>query len=791
MSNPERKVEKSVRKVSREGHPDFSFFGVPVPYQPLVLLSILAIMLTVIIIPKGGFDPAQYAAGDIASVDIKAPRDLLIPDLELTEKKRIEAQQAVLPLYDYDPFVGAGLAEKLGQVFNLLNGGPQDSLAPDSLHLEAEKLLGVKIEDQEFKTLVALSSHVELHAYLQQSLVRALNAKAVANLQLFQQDRERGILVRNLVSETEAELADLTTVVGVGELRNRIFKAISAVEGLGKSNGKVLAGLLGRMARPNLTFNKNATEERKKLASDSIQPILSQIKKGEMIVREGARVSPDQIKKLHALRTLSKNQGRLRLAAGLLLSLFLLLTVCNNYAQKNVSKYRLKSRDLFFLVATFIGMMVLVKLSIFIVAAVDTAFPMIESSSFFYLFPFAAGAMVVRIVLNSEVALIFAAIISLVIGLLFGNSLFLALFTLVGSLTGAHWVRHCNERSTLYRAGWHLSLINMLMVVGVHLLAGHDPNMQLLYKLGFALGGGIFSAMVVTAAIPLVESVFKYTTDIKLLELANLNTPVLRQLMVQAPGTYHHSIVVGNLAEAGAEAIGANPLLSRVAAYYHDIGKIKKPLYFVENQSGSENRHDKLTPSMSALVLIAHVKDGVELARESKLGDDLIDILRQHHGTALMKFFYDKAKNLQDPDVQQVDERDYRYPGPKPQTREAALIMLADAVEAAGRTLTDPTPARIQGMVQKIINNIFIDGQLDECELTLKDLHNIAKSFNRILAGIFHYRIDYPEPVHKEKDPTKKKNGDDTDRGTGADAKDRSGKTRKGSAEDLKRLGMS
>ena len=199
------------------------------------------------------------------------------------------------------------------------------------------------------------------------------------------------------------------------------------------------------------------------------------------------------------------------------------------------------------------------------------------------------------------------------------------------------------------------------------------------------------------------------------------------------------------LTEAAAEAIGGNPLLARVGAYYHDIGKIRKPLYFVENIGAQENRHDKLAPSMSALILMSHVKDGVELARESKLGDPLIDIIRQHHGTALIKFFYDKAKSKEDPGVQQVDERDYRYPGPKPQTREAALIMLADAVEAASRTLTEPTSARIQGMVQKIINNIFIDGQLDECDLTLRDVQRIKDAFCELLLGVYHERIPYPE----------------------------------------------
>jgi putative nucleotidyltransferase with HDIG domain len=385
-------------------------------------------------------------------------------------------------------------------------------------------------------------------------------------------------------------------------------------------------------------------------------------------------------------------------------------------------------------------------------------------------------------------------------GVLFGNSLLVAFYALVGSIVGAHGVRHCQQRTTLYRAGLWIGLTNMAMLIGLHLLTGREADMQLLYRIGFGFTGGMISAIIVNGTIPLVESVFKYTTDIKLLELANMNAPVLRQLMVQAPGTYHHSILVGNLAESAAESIRANPLLARVAAYYHDIGKIRKPLYFIENTGGQRNKHDKLAPSMSALILTSHVKDGIDLARENKLGSELIDIIKQHHGTALIKFFYDRAKSLADPGVQQVDERDYRYHGPKPQTREAALIMLADAVEAASRTLADPTPARIQGMVKKLINNIFIDGQLNECDLTLRDLNEIAKSFTRVLSSSFHHRVDYPEPVHivkaktdgndstATKDKGNKVSNANTDRKSPAPATDFEAVAAQDSSADLKYL---
>jgi len=289
----------------------------------------------------------------------------------------------------------------------------------------------------------------------------------------------------------------------------------------------------------------------------------------------------------------------------------------------------------------------------------------------------------------------------------------------------------------------------------------------------------------------LIEMLFGFTTDIKLLELSSLDQPVLKDLMVKAPGTYHHSVVVSNMVEATAESIYANPLLAKVSAYYHDIGKIKKPLYFIENQMKGDNRHEKLAPSMSSLILTSHVKDGVELAKKHRLGKEIIDIIKQHHGTSVISYFYQKAKDQSKKRggrSPRIKEEDFRYPGPKPQTKEAGLVLVADAVEAASRTLVDPTPARIQGMVQKIINNIFSDGQLDECELTLKDINQIAKSFTKTLSGIFHSRIEYPEPITKGV-AEKKENGDSNNLPLSYE-KNGSQADKEKVKEDLKRLGI-
>jgi putative nucleotidyltransferase with HDIG domain len=260
-------------------------------------------------------------------------------------------------------------------------------------------------------------------------------------------------------------------------------------------------------------------------------------------------------------------------------------------------------------------------------------------------------------------------------------------------------------------------------------------------------------------------------------------------MILEAPGTYHHSVIVSTLAETAARSVNANPLLARVSAYYHDIGKINKPLYFVENQGPHVSRHNKLAPSMSSLILVSHVKDGLELAREYGLGSKIGNIIQQHHGTGLISFFYQKAKDREDPQMEQVEEGAYRYPGPKPQTKEAGLVLLADAVEAASRSLLQPTPSRLQGLVQRIINGVFTEGQLDECELTLKDLHQIAKSFNFILAGIHHQRVGYPPPATRE-NAGKKKNNGDLRKQPAKTVRDGHPEDKKGGEEDLKRLGI-
>ena len=365
-----------------------------------------------------------------------------------------------------------------------------------------------------------------------------------------------------------------------------------------------------------------------------------------------------------------------------------------------------------------------------------------ETNSYLFGIPFASGGMLVALLFDFHIAIFFSFIMGILGGLWLGNPIF-SLYIFLGSLVGAFGVFRCKKRTAIVKSGLYVLGANLLVVISAYLIEG--------VELPISVGFSVFSSMAVVAIVsmllPVLEYIFNVTTNISLLELLDLDQPLMKTLMIQAPGTYHHSIIVGNLVDSVAEKVGVNPLLARVAAYYHDIGKIKMPEYFIENSPQAPLKHEKLTPHMSSMILISHVKEGVELARQYKLPKPIIDIIQQHHGSSLITYFYQKAKTGEE----EPSEEAYKYLGPKPQSRVAALVMMADAVEAASRVLIEPTPARIKGLVDKIIDHMYLEGQLDECELTLKDITEIKKHFTHILTGVMHKRIDYPGFEFEEK----------------------------------------
>jgi len=464
------------------------------------------------------------------------------------------------------------------------------------------------------------------------------------------------------------------------------------------------------------------------------------VNKGEVIVEAGHRVSE---KAARVLEEIARREGiGNRQYAYLGLTVLILLFFYLFY--HDIKRYRpaliTDTRKLFLLAFLLLVTVIVAHFSKYIFSLVADKF-LLDSTTVGFAMPVSAGAMLVCLLFDFHLALGFAFVVSILLGILFQGDPFMPIYYFLGSIMAALSVIHCKKRTAVMRAGAFTGLINLVTILSIDLYKG-DLLTRGINDLSAGFLGAVLISMIVSASLPFFEALFDIATDIKLLELLDPNQPLLKELVYKSPGTYHHSIVIGNLAEAAAEAIGENPLLARVGAYYHDVGKIRKPEYFIENQRPYDNKHDKLMPSMSSLIIESHVKDGIDMAREHKLPTSVIDIIRQHHGTSLITYFYQKAKELQP--LVKIAEADYRYPGPRPRTKVAAIVMLSDSVEAASRTLDNPTPQRIQALTNSVITRIFLDDQLVRCDLTLRDLREIARSFNLILSGIFHHRIDYP-----------------------------------------------
>ena len=472
------------------------------------------------------------------------------------------------------------------------------------------------------------------------------------------------------------------------------------------------------------------------------------IRRGETIVRVGDPISTVQETKLKKLREFDSG----RHAGWPTIAYFFLscatIFIAFFFSAAASPRFRPSVKELTTFSLVLIGSFALLQLYLLMSKSLSIYFPDLDDGAVLLAAPVAAGGILLQVILGFRYVAVYSMVFAMLTGLFLSNAVELVTVIYLGNFIGALSVQRSERRSAFVRAGFRVAGLNVFLSVAF-LFAVAGPSWSLAAPtIVSALIGGLTAGILGSALVPVAEYFGSYLTDVRLLELSSLDHPLLRDLSVQAPGTWNHSMIIGQMGEAAAEAIGANSLLARVGAYYHDIGKAKKPAYFVENQTEKENRHDKLPPSMSALIIKSHVKDGIEIARQYSLPEPLIDLIPQHHGTALIGYFFDKAKREAE-EGEVVDEAHYRYPGPKPQTKEAGILMLADGVEAASRTISDPTPAKIQGAVQKIMNKVFVSGQLEECELTLKDLHLIAKSFSRVLNGIFHRRVEYSEPAEK------------------------------------------
>ncbi|PZR11502.1 MAG: phosphodiesterase [Archangium gephyra] len=702
----------------------------------------------------------------------KASRDFEVADDAQTQRRRDEARARVRPVFDYDSQVESKVKRGVREAFNAM----QEIAAPYAGRFETPRKAGTPVSKEELELLTALregrktfegtavlpdeedfevlaQGHFapELEQAVMSLIELAYRGKLVSSRDEVARVDTNGVTVRIVGGTTEYELS--TAAPAVFDLREAgaELDRFASVPGnlLQDAPTPVRRAVLRfarKQLRPNLTINIAETEARRKAAWEAVKPALITIKKGQRIIGDGELVTETHVLVTRSLRAQANELDLLQLQLGGAGIVALLIAGAWLFFSAALRQFRPSRRD-----AAFMGLLAAVLLGglhlwVLIADAVHDRYPAIPIEALHFAFPVAAGAMLVRFVLSESSALFFAIIFSSLAGILLGNSLSFFLFALVASMVAADRISRAKDRAGIFRAGLWTGGISFGLVVFSQLAAAKGLGVETLIAGLFAFVAAAFVLpALVLALTPLAEGVFGYASDVKLLELANLNHPALKELVLNAPGTYHHSIVMGSLVESAAEAIGANPLLARSCAYYHDIGKGRNPAFFGENQK-AENPHDKLAASMSAVIIKRHVTEGLEMAREYKLPQRVADAIPEHHGTRLVGYFFHKAqKELEGrEDGKPIDETMFRYPGPKPRSRETALVMIADACEAASRSMPEPSTDKLRALVQKMINLIFSEGQLDECDLTLKDLHLIAESFTRTLEGMYHARPQYP-----------------------------------------------
>ncbi|TMA27817.1 MAG: HDIG domain-containing protein [Deltaproteobacteria bacterium] len=767
--------------------------------QGLALALLAAVSVSAaFLLPPSRFTPAipgDDALGKPFSGTLKANRDYDVLDPETTAEKRDEAARSVWPVYDFDRSAAEVLQRRIADAFaqarealaqwkrnnpakapHLASLRPGRRIDREVLELvlsgrdEFWKTLQAVIDDDEYLELARSGFDASVEHAAARLAGLAATGFIVEERGLLAADRDRGgIAVRTLPGPlsggpygaplAEQTVRDIDRIKDLARARAEVERL--AAEQVGELSLPLrhgVAQLVRRSLRPNLAYNEGETRRRQEAKRQQVKDVLLQIKKGEKIIGDGEQVTKTHLLIFQALRAAGRasEAEQVRWGGGLFAAL--VCAAVFEFGRRNVRKFRLRSRDVVLMAALLVGQLLLVRgalagadaLHELVRDQLPVRFALPVAQALPAAIPFALGSLLVRFLLQSEAALLWTAAFAPLCGLLAGGSLQVALAALVGGIVAADRIGHAGSRSAVFRAGLFTGLATAVVLTAFSMFQGRLWSLDAAATVAAAvLGGAILMPILALILAALLEAVFGYVTDIELLKLASFNHPVLKDLIVQAPGTYHHAILIGQLVEAAAREIGANPLLARVGAYYHDIGKGKNPLFFGENQKG-ENRHDQISPQISAQIIQRHVQDGIELARQAKLPRQVIDFIPQHHGTRAIAYFLHRAKEeAERTGGPPPGDGDFRYAGPKPQTRETALVMIADAVVATARNLSTAAPEKLRALVDRAIQAVVAEGQLDECEITLRDLERTAQSFAATLATLYRAPADLPPSAQR------------------------------------------
>ncbi len=645
----------------------------------------------------------------IAEEDIRSP--LTMEDREATRLLKENTVAAIDSQYTIKQEYAAQQIDKVEQLFASLKGIKE---AEDIGRIK-QRLRGTEaadlLQDDELRLLATSSTAMR-------TTTRDVVITAIEEA------------MRKRISSDGGEVAEARENARLDIERSALSFSMKAV-------GKTLTD---QLIVTNYVYDPEKTEQLRKQTSDKVEPVL--ISEGEVIVKRGEVISQDAYRQLQLVGLISDRQSLKPLVGTLIVSALMTLLLFGFISRSNLRYAKMGRVKLFSLVY----LVVIVQL----VVTYGMAFLADDINPALYLLtPTAFSALVLRNLLNERIALSSTLFMALAGTFFYSTnqnfSFNIAIYLLVGGLVATYFLRSSLSRRRIFVSSLTIALANVAVFLAFVLMrSGQMEVKETSILLGFAVASGVFSAILAIGLLPFLEMTFGILAPTRLLELLNPTHPLLKKLLVEAPGTYHHSMMVANLAETACEAIGADGLLARVGAYYHDLGKTRRPLYFIENQHGL-NPHDRLTPEESARVILAHTDDGVELLEEAKIPSVIVDICREHHGTSLLRYFYVKAT-----EQGEVNEADFRYSGPKPQTREAAVIMIVDSIEAAVRSMKSPTEAGIQELVKKIIREKLMDDQFSDCELTTRDIYRVGESACHTLSGLFHERIEYPELKKEE-----------------------------------------
>lgn len=659
----------------------------------------------------------------VAEKDIASP--VTIENKQATIQKQNEASEAVEPEYTNKVETTQTQVEKVEDFFASVTKVNETKVSEET---EEEETKTVEEKLEELKEMVASLTMNELSNETLESFITSSSTQLSISKDV-------------IITSVQNVLNEQITVEELNQAKNKVEEQVQHAN-LNTSIRNASIELARSVIIPNYFIDTEATKVKRQKAIESVSPVM--IRQGQILVQEGQVINREAFEQLKVVGLLD-HKLNVYPFIGLFVLVILLTVFLAYFIEEKDSTVRNRNRNLVLFLTIFF-------LTVFIFKIVSLTTGLMKGIH--YLLPAAVGTMLIKLLMNERLSLASALVFAVMGSILFNKDTVgifnseLGLYILVSSIAAIFLLGRHNHRSKILKTGLLVACMNIAAIVMIYMLRmGQFDWVNLGVYSGYAFISGFLSAVLTLGLMPFFEAAFGILSTMKLIELSNPNHPLLRKLLTEAPGTYHHSVMVANLAEAACEAVGANGLLARVGSYYHDVGKTKRPTFFIENQMNMDNPHDKLAPLLSKKIIVAHAYDGAEMLREHRLPKEIVDIAEQHHGTTLLKYFYHKASSASD---EPVPESDYRYPGPKAQTKEAAIIGIADGVEAAVRSISKPTPVKIESIVRKIINDRLEDGQFNESDLTFKELDLVANTICETLQGIFHSRIEYPEDLQKK-----------------------------------------